>query len=81
MKVLGLPVQFFAVVSISLLLVIYLSGWVALSRVEHRAGETEFAKPGQYPGVYSRGYTGLESHVDVKKQTWETVALLVCPLH
>ncbi len=72
-KVLGLPVQFIAVASISLLLVIYLSGWVALSRVEARAGVAELAKTGQDSAV--------ETQFAQKKQAWETVALFACPLH
>jgi len=50
--VLGLPVQFAAVVLISAALVVYLSGWAALSRVEARSDAYHAAAFGE-PAVQS----------------------------
>jgi membrane protein implicated in regulation of membrane protease activity len=76
--VLGLPVQFAAVVVVAAALVVYLSGWAALSRVEARSDSYHAAAFGE-PVVQSR--PGVTSSVVAEQQTWERVALFVCPLH
>jgi hypothetical protein len=78
---LGLPVQFALVAVISAALVVYLSGWAALSRVEARSDTYHAAAFGE-PAVRSRpGDPSVTSNTDTEQQTWERVALFVCPLH
>jgi len=79
--VLGLPVQFVAVAVISAALMVYLSGWAALSRVEARSDSYHAAAFGE-PAVQSRpGDPSVTSDTVTEQQTWERVALFVCPLH
>ena len=79
--VLGLPVQFVLVAVISAALVVYLSGWAALSRVEARS-DSYHAAAFSEPAVHSRpGAPSATSNIDTEQRTWERVALFVCPLH
>ena len=67
MRVFGLPIQFVAVVVVSLLLTVYLMAAVANSRVESRteANSALYGAPGGEAG----------------SQAWESAVLYVCPLH
>ena len=76
--VLGLPVQFALVVVVSAALVVYLSGWAALSRVEARSDTYHAAAFGE-PAL--RSAPSATSDTDTEQQAWERVALFVCPLH
>ena len=77
----GLPVQFAAVVVVSATLVVYLSGWAALSWVEARSDTYHAAAFGE-PDVQRRpGDPAVTSISDAEQRTWERVALFVCPLH
>lgn len=80
-RLLGLPVQFVAVALISAALVIYLSGWAALSRVEARADTYRVSAFGEPVAAGRPADSSITPNADVEEQTWERVALFVCPLH
>ena len=77
-RVLGLPVQFVAVVVVSAALVIYLGAWAADSNIEARAaafGAPTIQASGQAPASLHQ----LPS--DAESESWESAFLWVCPLH
>ena len=76
-----MPIQFVAVVVISAALVVYLSGWAALARVEARSESYRASAFGEPAVVTPQGSTSVSSDGIAEKQAWESVALLVCPLH
>lgn len=79
--VLGLPIQFLAVAIVSAALFVYLSGWAALARVEARTDSYLAAAFGE-PVLRSRSGDDSDiSAIDAGEQSWEQVALFVCPLH
>ena len=73
---LGLPIQFVAVAVISAALVVYLSGWAALARVEARSDVYHAAAFGEHAVQSGPGDT---ANADSEQQPWERVALFVCP--
>ena len=77
----GFPIQFAFVVVISFSLVIYLSGWVAFSRIEARTG-SDYARHSR-DGWSVENQNNMEEGNTIKSDTllWERVALFVCPLH
>lgn len=79
--VLGLPIQFVAVAVISAALVVYMSGWAALSRVEARSDSDRAAAFGEPIVQSGPGDPSVTSNVDTEQQNWERLALFVCPLH
>tara|TARA_B100001245_G_C22711965_1_gene346395 strand:- start:387 stop:647 length:261 start_codon:yes stop_codon:yes gene_type:complete len=78
-RVFGVPIQFAVVAAITTVVVVYLSGWAALSSSEARANLDKNAiiqGPAQ-----SAGETITDYNSDIEKHTWERIALFVCPLH
>lgn len=78
-RVFGVPIQFAVVAVITTVLVVYLSGWAALSRSEARANLYQNAVI-QGPAESTKE-TITAYNPDVEKHTWERIALFVCPLH
>ena len=71
-RILGLPVQFVIVAVVSLSLTIYMAGWAASNNIEARNFQT----------TSMNGIPAYQSAIaDTETETWERVALLICPLH
>ena len=78
-RVFGVPIQFAVVAAITTVVVVYLSGWAALSSSEARANLDKNAII-QGPAQSARE-TITDYNSDIEKHTWERIALFVCPLH
>tara|TARA_Y100000590_G_scaffold463381_1_gene629998 strand:+ start:1344 stop:1610 length:267 start_codon:yes stop_codon:yes gene_type:complete len=74
-RIIGLPIEFATVVVISAMLVIYTSGWIAASGIENRVDSIQ--------NTAFDTSTGSNNVLDneIPIQTWERVALFICPLH
>ena len=69
MRILGMPVQFVVVVTISLALIIFFGAWAADERVNARLMQPAAQNTQQF----DFGTT--------EEQAWEKVFLFACPLH
>ncbi len=97
MRILGLPVQFVAVVSISLALTIYFGAWAADMRMDGRASQAsveevqgfDFSSAGSASfssglagGLGQRGSESSSEYGNATEgQAWEKFFLFACPLH
>ena len=90
-RVLGLPVQFVAVVALSLALTIFFGAWAADARIEARAQERlALAGSGPFNFQDQTGGQGaplsgnlhtLPGGAEGERQAWESAFLFACPLH
>ena len=90
-RILGMPVQFVAVVAISLALTIYFGAWAADARMDARAAQVAGQNVQQFSfqaaANSSSGtglYGGLNKSADGSAaggQGWERFFLYACPLH
>ena len=80
-RVSGLPVQFVTVVLISTMLIIYLFGWSAQTRVEARTVLHRTAAFGEPLLLKHPNDINKDVYIEAEKQPWERVALFICPLH
>ena len=78
MRIVGLPIEFATVVVVSAILVIYTSGSIAASGIENRIISIQ-----NTPLDTSTGSNNFQNvlHDEIPIQTWERVALFICPLH
>ena len=95
MRIMGMPVQFVAVVAISLALTIYFGAWAADARISERAAQTagQSAQQFNFASASSSssasgisGRLGSESTTGVsgspyEAEGWEKAFLFACPLH
>ena len=97
MRIMGMPVQFVAVVAISLALTIYFGAWAADSRISERAAQAAGQSAQQFDfrgggnsnagtalsGGLGSGATGAGAAYGnaAEGQAWERFFLLTCPLH
>lgn len=78
---LGFPIQFISVLTISVLLTVYLAGWSAQSHVDKR-GKSYQTEAFGAPATSNRSIDGKHAFdTNVQKELWEQIALFVCPLH
>ena len=77
----GLPIQFIVIIVVSTALVIYLLGWSAQSRVEGRVVSHHIPAFGEPLVSNQPNASKSESYIGVEMQSWERIALVVCPLH
>jgi hypothetical protein len=77
-RIVGLPIEFATVVVISIMLIIYTSGWIAASGIENRVDSIQNAVLDTSTG--SNNFQNA-THDKIQIQTWERVALFICPLH
>ena len=95
MRIFGMPVQFVAVVTISLALTIYFGAWAAEARVSERTAQTAGQSAQQFDfssatgtssgsglsGGLGQDIGALQYGSAAKGQGWERFFLVACPLH
>ena len=95
MRILGMPVQFVAVVTISLALTIYFGAWAAEARVSERTAQATGQNVQQFdfssatgtsfgsgqPGGLGQDVGALQYGSAAEGQGWERFFLVACPLH
>ncbi len=95
MRILGMPVQFVAVVAISLALTIYFGAWAADVRMDARAAQAAGQDVQQFDfrssasssagsgltGGLGQGLAASEYGEATEGQGWEKLFLFACPLH
>ena len=95
MRIFGMPVQFVAVVTISLALTIYFGAWAADARVSERVAQSTTQSVQQFDFSSAAGTSfgsgqsgGLGQDVGAlqygsaaERQGWERFFLVACPLH
>ena len=95
MRIVGMPVQFVAVVAISLALTIYFGAWAADARMDERAAQAAGQNVQQFDfrssansstgsglaGGLGQGAATSEYGEAVEGEGWEKFFLFACPLH
>ena len=97
MRLFGMPVQFVAVVAISLALTIYFGAWAADARIDARGSPASAQNVQQFDfrtntgssvgtglsGGIGQGAAGgaLQNGNAAEGQAWERFFLVACPLH
>ena len=66
---------------ISTVLITYLIGWSAQSRVERRTGSYRVTAFGEPLVLNQPNEVNIAAYIDVEKYPWERVGLFICALY